>query len=229
MTVPSVITNIVYKKDRDRFWVFVNGSYCCSIRGRTFKGMSLFVGKEISCTQIEEMEKFHFKRVYNETSWEKEGVRLEKVKNLIDSFFLDIRVELTGFGAGSTEFILDHPEEQGRPDMELVLNETSKVVMAVEVTGTEVMRGSDYWVRPDKLEYAKNHPYENVWLVLHYAKPFEKFVVIKPDTDKEYPFVIKSIRGTDEKYVIFNDRSPEVVTVEHFREYLATMVFNALR
>ena len=43
------ITSIVHKPDRERFWIFVDGEYCVSIRERTFPAMGLSVGDEITC------------------------------------------------------------------------------------------------------------------------------------------------------------------------------------
>lgn len=220
----ALITNIIHKSDRDKYWIFVDNNYCCSIRARTFKGMTLSEGQEISCDEIKSMESFHFKNVYNEKSWEKEKVRLDKVKGLIDSFGLGVTVSITGFGANSTEMILEHPNEAGKPDIEIKSNSTSIVVMLIEVTGTEVMRGSDYWVRPDKLKYSQNHPEESVWVILHYSYPREKFVIIQPERDKEYYYTTINIRGTDEHYVIFNDASKEIRKTEEFRQQLELML-----
>ena len=71
-------------------------------------------------------------------------------------------------------------------------------------------------VSPDKLEYVRAHPEQEVWLILHYAEPQERFVFIRPSRSKHYQPVEKVIRGAKERYVEFTDDSPEVVPCELF-------------
>lgn len=97
-------------------------------------------------------------------------------------------------------------------------------MLLVEVTGTEVMRGQTYWVRPDKLNYAKNHPTEDVWLILHYMQPVEKYVFIKPNLSKNYTVSKKIIRESTELYIEFSDSDDEVVSQEEFKEHLSQKV-----
>ena len=94
-------------------------------------------------------------------------------------------------------------------------------MLSVEVTGTEQMRGTTYWVRPDKLAYVRAHPDQEVWLILHYAEPAEKFVFIRPSSAAADHIVVeKVIRGATEHYVEFTDDSPEVVSHDDFRANL---------
>ena len=220
------ITRIEHKSEKGRYWVFVDGKYCCSIRERTFPAMDLSVGMVATCDQIKDQENFFWKQQYGQAAWEKEGVRLGKVKALIDSIDARAQAQIVGFGAGSTEFIPEHPKEAGRPDIEVVTTDgRSLVLLAVEVTGTEQMRGDTYWVRPDKLAYIQVHPEQEVWLVLHYAEPNERFVFIRPSSSKtHYSAVTKVIRGATEYYVEFTDESPEVVSLEEFRANLSKKI-----
>ena len=96
------------------------------------------------------------------------------------------------------------------------------VLLFVEVTGTEAMRGDPtiYWVRPDKLKYANSHPAKDIWVILHYAKPVEKFVFIKPTAGKAYTYTNKDIRGAGERMVEFRDGEPEVKTQAEFQVHL---------
>lgn len=211
------ITRIQYKPEKGRYWIFIDGNYCCSIRERTFPAMELSVGMALTCDELQEREKFFWKRHYDRAAWEKEAVRLGKVKALIDAIDPRAAAQVVGFGAGSTEFIAEHPKEAGRPDIEVVTTDARQLpLLAVEVTGTEQMRGSSYWVRPDKLEYVRAHPEQEVWLILHYAEPQERFVFIRPSRSKHYQPVEKVIRGAKEHYVEFTDDSPEVVPCELF-------------
>lgn len=217
------ITDIRYHQPKDRYWIYIDGEYCTSIRARTFKGMALTVGLEVSCDQVKEMENFHFKNQYQNT-WEQEKVRIDKVSQLIYNINPYVRINVTGFGADSNEMIMAHPEEQGKPDIEVLLNDGSAVLMLVEVTGTHRMRGNDYWIRPDKLAYCQNHPEQNVWIILHYAEPTEKFIFVKPDGSKKYNYIVKNIKGTDEHYVSFSDRDEEVYSLQKFGDHLNSLV-----
>ncbi|MHB1880768.1 MAG: hypothetical protein ACYCPA_00930 [Acidithiobacillus sp.] len=214
------ITRIEYKADRERYWIFVDDKYCTSIRARTFPALNLEVGQTISCEQIKELESHHWKHAYGQNAWDKEKVRLGKVKGLIESFDSRVLVEIVGFGADTNEFISGHPTESGKPDLEVKLRDGGRILLLVEVTGTEFMRGTTYWVRPDKLKYSENHPTEDVWLVLHFLKPVEKFVFIKPNPQKHYSVSEKEIRGSIELYVEFSDFDQEVVPIEYFKNHL---------
>ena len=212
------ISRIEHKPDKQRYWIYVDGQYCTSIRERTFPALKLSVGVEITCAEIKERENFFWKQQYGPSSWEREGVRLGKVKALIDAIDPRAIADVVGFGAGSTQVIAEHPEESGRPDIEVVTTDGRRVVLlAVEVTGTERMRGDAYWVRPDKLAYIQAHPEQEVWLILHYAEPEERFVFIRPTPGKsDYKVVKVVIREATEHFVEFTDSSPEVVTFDVF-------------
>ena len=90
----------------------------------------------------------------------------------------------------------------------------------VEVSGTESKRGDDYWVRPDKLEYASSHPEQDVWIVLHYSQPEETVVYIKPDPQRQYPVTEVKIRGAIERFVFFSDGATEVVDAGVFASHV---------
>ena len=178
--------------------------------------MNLKVGQEISCQEVKDLENFHWKRTYDQISWEKEKTRLEQVVTLIQKIDSRLEVRIVGFGADTTKMILEHPTEPGKPDLDVYLAHNSTLVMKIEVSGTENMRGSTFWVRPDKLAYAQKHDEEDVWIVLHYAKPEARFVFIKPDAQKRYNYNEKTISGSVEHYVEFSDQDQEVVPYDRF-------------
>lgn len=219
MLLPK-ITAILDSTSGDRKRIFIDGAFCVQVRDRTFVAMKLFVGREISCADLRELEAHFWKHMYGEDSWEKEKTRLNRVRDLLR--WADERAEvfITGFGANTTEFIDGHPDESGKPDIEVKLKGHEICVLMVEVTGTERRRGSDYWVRPDKLSYAQSHEALDVWLILHYALPCEKFVIIKPKSRFRYTAQSFNIRGAVEHYVVFTDRSEEIVSLKEFKQYL---------
>jgi hypothetical protein len=215
------ITKITPRPERERVWVYVDGEFCCSIRERTFPAMGLHVGRQISCDEIKELEKFHWKHAYGAPAWQKEQVRLQKVKALIETIDPRLAANITGFGAGTDKFIAAHPKESGKPDIEVSTKDNpGAILLLVEVTGTEMMRGGDYWIRPDKLHYARNHPDQDAWIILHYAGPVERFVFIKPDGNREYPVKSIVIKGSTERYVVLDDSFPEIRQQKNFEAHL---------
>lgn len=209
--------------------VYIDGVKCIPVRERTWAAMGLKVGDEISCDELREREKFHWKREYQAVgAWEKEKVRLEKVKALLEGIAetvdKSVVVRIEGFGADTNAFIAEHPEESGKPDIAIRYGKEETTLILVEVSGTERMRGTTYWVRPDKLAYAENHPDIDVWIVLHYAEPEEKFIFIKPVAGEKNRVVSKEIRGSIEHYVEFDDANKCVVSKEVFRDHLISRI-----
>lgn len=226
------ITKIVHNSEKERYYIHVDGVYCASVRERTFPAMNIAVGSELTCDQVKELDNFHWKNVYGKknkdgkSSWDREKIRLKKVRSLIEDIDPRIEAEIVGFGADSIDMILEHPKESGKPDIEVHLRDTKAVLIFVEVTGTEVMRGDSYWIRPDKLAYAEAHPDQDVWIILHYATPSEKFVFIKPSPGKTYTPVPKVINESTELYVEFWDKDDEAIEFEEFKYHLVELVKN---
>lgn len=218
------ITEITYKPEKQRYWVFIDGVFCTSIRERTFPALNLAAGMEISCEKIRELENFHWKNAYNKESWEKEKIRLNKVVNLIENIDIRFKANIVGFGASTTEYIKEHPDEPGSPDIEVVLNDTGVIIIFVEVSGTEFMRGESYWIRKDKIEFIQNHPEKDIWVILHYSNIEEKFIFIKADLKKTYAVSSKTIKQATEYYVEFYPNSPELKSFQEFKSYLKNKI-----
>ena len=133
-------------------------------------------------------------------------------------------MSVVGFGADSALLIKEHPAEKGKPDLDVSLKANpGAVLMKVEVTGTERLRGAGYWVRPDKLAFAENHPDENTWIILHYSEPAERYVFLKPVPHKTYKRHHIDIRGAREIMCIFNDEDEEVKNLAAFTKHLADL------
>ncbi|MGE0083222.1 MAG: hypothetical protein AB7S75_02245 [Desulfococcaceae bacterium] len=162
---------------------------------------------------MKETERTIWKRIYAPL-WENEKRRIKRVKQWINKYLPKIDVVIAGFGADTTAYISQHPDEQGEPDLSLRFLDTE--IIALEVSGTEQKRGSGYWIRPDKLEYSKNHPERDVWIVLHYQKPKECFIWIKPDNQREYKYIKKNLKGAEEHYVVFDEADSEVKSSQEF-------------
>jgi len=217
----AIITGItVQQTDPDRLNIYIDGAFCAGVRKRTFQAMNLKVGDAISCEQLREQERFFWKQAYQNV-WKKEKVRIEKVAGLIKGLDGNVRVKIAGFGADTEALIKEHPDEKGKPDIDIMhaLNPEA-AILKVEVTGTERMRGKDYWVRPDKIAYAENHPEEDVWIILHFSEPQEIFIFIQPVKGKKYPRHHVEIRGAGEIFCVFRDSDEEVKSLQQFSEHL---------
>lgn len=222
--MPRITRISPQQSNPERLNVFIDGHFCCGIRQRTFQAMKLAVGSEISCEELKEKENFFWKQAYGQEAWQKEKVRLERVKAMIEEMDDRLMVRVVGFGADTNQLIARHPDEKGKPDLDVVLKSApDSVLLKVEVTGTEQRRGAGYWVRPDKLEYAENHPKEDVWIVLHYALPTEEIIFIRPEPHKKYECHRIEIKGAGEIMCVFQEGDPELKTPVAFAAHLRSL------
>ena len=169
----STITAIQHNqgKSKDRVYIYVDNEWCCSVRERTFLSLNVQIGSEINCESLKELEKFAFKNAYA-GSWvkEKEKERLEYVSKWLRKHInCDLEIIPTGFGASTTEYIAQHPDEKGEPDLTIKIWGMDITVLFLEVSGTDYMRGTDYWLRKDKVEYIQRHTEKDVWVALVYV------------------------------------------------------------
>jgi len=186
--------------------------------------MELNVGDEISCDELKEKEKYIWKILYQDT-WPEEKKRLDKVIQLIKSLNDNLDVNIVGFGADTTEFISKHPKIKGEPDLAIVHKQNKEqVLIRVEVSGTNFMKGTDYWIREDKIDYVQNHYDEDVWFILYYQNPIECFIFIKTIAEKRYEVYEENIHGATEYYCKFRHGDPEIHTQKQFGEYLDNLI-----
>lgn len=223
------ITNIQENKgtNKDRVYVFIDNEYCISIRARTWLAFKLQINDIADCEEIKKKEKLFWKQLYGKDSWKKEKVRLHYVSKWLEKYIPNIDIKITGFGANTTELIEEHPDEKGEPDMQILLKNTNTIVLFLEVTGTEQKRGTDYWIRPDKIDYIQKHFNKDIWVALHYADTRE-IIWIQPLKDIKYNYIEKNLKGAIEYFVIFNNTSEEVKTSQEFKDYLDSKVQNSI-
>lgn len=222
--MPKITSITEQKSNADRLNIFIDGEFCTGVRKRTFQAMNLKVGDEISCDSLKEQESFFWKQAYQDV-WKDEKVRIEKVAKLIERIDEQALVKIVGFGADTEMLIKEHPDEKGKPDIAVMHRlKPGITLLKVEVTGTERMRGADYWVRPDKIEYAENHPDEDVWIILHFSLPEEIFIFIQPVKGKKYERQEKVIRGAGEIFCIFKDGDEELKSQEQFSGHLTKKI-----
>lgn len=220
LIMPKITGISPQKSNTERLNIFIDGNFCTGVRERTFREMNLNIGDEISCEKLKEQENFYWKNAYKDV-WKNEKVRIEKVVKLIKSIDDNAMVAIVGFGADSDMLINAHPDEKGKPDIDVLHKHDPKsTILKIEVTGTERMRGTDYWVRPDKIEYAENHPDEDVWIILHYSEPTEIFKFIQPIKGKAYVRTEITIKGAGEIFCVFQEGDAELKTLEDFSAHL---------
>ena len=105
------ITRILHKTGRARYWIYVDYAYCTSVRERTFPALNLRVGQAISYDRIKELENHHWKHTYGKKAWDKEKVRPEIVKSLIEN----ISDEVSGVLFASIGVIHSHTRAEVEP------------------------------------------------------------------------------------------------------------------
>ena len=141
-----------------------------------------------------------------------------------------LKVELVGFGAGSSEYLpgkaSSHDHEKGSADLHVVGTN-----VYLEVTGPFskfVKEAEPIWVRPDKIENAKTHASQNKTVVVHVLASNGLMRVISLNEDflarydqGEFPVVEPTIRGTKETYISIPANHEVVRTWSDFVGYLA--------
>lgn len=147
----------------------------------------------------------YWKRRYQK-HWQKTSKRENTVLSLIkEAGFPD--AQLVGYGAGLTEYLSGSPKNKGKkkgdPDIRV-----PSVEVAVEVTGTDkesVGLQDDIWVRPDKIQNARDHPDRDTWIVHSLDREgVLRTVRLTRETIERLlsaPRIHPSIEGTIETYI----------------------------
>lgn len=147
-------------------------------------------------TTEDNMEKNQFWKKRYQHSWKEGNKREQLVKSLLEE--QGHKVYVNGFGAMSTEYKPENPEEAGIPDMYIEVN-GEKIYF--EVTGTDYHTEpkADIWVRPDKVKYAKKHGV-TVYCV-HVLSKINLVRLIKMNDIDSSKIIYPKIRGTVERYI----------------------------
>lgn len=187
--------------------------------------MNLQLGSEASCEEVRFRESHHWKLEYAKSgAWAKEQVRIKRVQEAIEAIDGRVMAKAVGFGTSTPHLLLDHPDEKGRPDIDVVLRASGRVLLSVEVTGTDQMRGKGLWLRPDKLDWADRHPEREVWYAFHYTRPAERIFFWRPASKQRREVREHRIRYSVERYVEIAEDDPGLRTVAAFGVYLHAKV-----
>ena len=176
------ITKIEQQKGNpNRVSIFING-FCMGAEKRIIENLKLKEGMEIRCDELYEKINLYWKEQYKE-KWKEEKERIDRVINKIKSKLPELKFEIFGFGADTDEMIRKHPTEKGIPDILIIYekNNFNYVLTFLEITGTQQMKETDnIWIRPDKFEFARNHPHLDIFIA-HYINNLDllRFVSTK--------------------------------------------------
>lgn len=198
------ITGFRRSQDGERVFVFLDGEYATSVRDLVFDALSLKRGMEITKEEIRDRDNFFWKNKYQKNGgWEREEPRLRRIEDCLRYCDRRFVISRAGFGAGSLEFIARHPQVSGSPDLS-VSDDLGNLIACVEVTGTEKMKGDadEFWVRPDKIRWARDNPGIESWVALHYAQPKERMRFFRPEPGREYLVEERWIGGSRERFAI---------------------------
>ena len=163
-----------------------------------------------------------WKKKYGPLSWKAGSTKEEKVKDIIEEE-CKCTCELTGLGAGKTDFLEGSAKSQGyeKGESDIRVNDTN---IGVEVTGPNVDyvgKSAVLWVRPDKIEYAISHPEKDGWVVHVLKKDFYMRAIhldesfIKDYQNKKFEIVHPRIKGVVETYVEIPACSEHVTNIEN--------------
>jgi hypothetical protein len=75
-----------------------------------------------------------------------------------------------------------------------------------------------------KIDYIQKHSEKDIWIILHYTAPIEKFVFIKADLKKSYKTSSEVIKQATEYYIEFHQSDTEVKSLEEFSLYLKNKI-----
>jgi len=164
--------------------------------------------------------------------WGKGNDREAVVKQLLEeNGFTVIKF---GFMAGSTEYSRASPDEKGKPDYKIVGNNGKEIIL-LEVTGTDVKsvkESSPIWIRPDKFQFASNHPEYECW----FGHVLDNLKIIRFSELKDgdlFNTVHPRIRDVTETYkaippdkAFLESKGHHLYTPEEFIAYLKTVLNN---
>jgi len=152
---------------------------------------------------------------YNDGQW-KGGVR--RVKKVIAAL-QEKGLDATPYAddALSEEYIKATSHERGEPDVKIAFKDR---IVLLEVTGPDINipATSGLWFRPDKLEYAENHPELEVWgaHIIEGPPALIRFIQFTPGMNKKYPTVRPTIRGTTETFKEIPANDTNILTLQQF-------------
>ncbi len=165
--------------------------------------------------------------------WGKSASREEMVKTIIEEE-TGYKVEYHGTGAGTTEFIDGKSKEKGSTDLHVIGTD-----IYIEITGPlsdKVREGSLLWFRPDKLNNAYLHRFDEntflvnnfqevgIWYIIHFDDDTIAYSEKSKKDGTDYKLIKPRIRHTQETYREVNPNTAYVsndlqVLIDYINSY----------
>lgn len=177
------------------------------------------------------MDDNYWKERYKGT-WSQSSEREKWLKEYIENV-TGLECAISGFGAGSDEYIAGSAKEHGHEIADPDINVVGTRIY-IEVTGplVRVRENSDLWFRPDKVEAANRHyadetkdtfmvnnfARQNLWFVIHVDEKFYNNC-----EQKKYRIVTPTIRGVTETYMEIPQNDECVKGLDSLIDYLKNL------
>lgn len=161
-----------------------------------------------------------WKDKYNKGQWVGGVRRVKKVMEALKSKGID--VEPYSDDALSTEYIDTTKHEKGEPDLKIKVGDNEEGIL-LEVTGPDINipKEAGLWFRPDKFEFAENHPDKEVWGAhVIEGQDLTRFVKFEKGTKDKYNIVNPPIRGTIETFKEIPANDSDLISFEDFCNYV---------
>lgn len=159
----------------------------------------------------------YWKEAYKDF-WKQSGEREEKIKSLIEEL-AGVKVQFAGLGSGSNDFITGDAGSNGfeKGSADLWIEGTN---IFLEITGPlseNVTSKDSLWIRPDKIENAKNNFPQKRSLILHCIdrENLIRVIILNEEFFRnydsgKYDIVTPFIRGRKERYAAIKPDDPSI-------------------
>ncbi len=143
----------------------------------------------------------YWREIYK-TEWHNGSLRVKIIKEMIQGIFplKDLKIEEGFMGESNQEILIGNPvtHQKGEPDF--YVKHRGKTLFNVEITGSFVnIKDSEMWIRPDKVQWAKEHPEPRTWAFFVYKDKILRFCVNEAD---DYPIEQRTPNGVIERFHI---------------------------
>jgi len=212
------------KKNKENVNIYIDDKFCTGAKKEMIHNLNLKVDDQIDCEELKAKINLFWKEKYKE-KWEEEKTRIIAVIEKLKRYFSDpkLKFEIFGFGTNTNQIIKNHPVEKGIPDIIIIYekNGFNYGIVLLEITGTQRMeKTDDIWIRPDKFEFAKNHPNLDIFIA-HYIndKDLLRFIDTKKLSELPKPEQ-QVINNTIESYIKLPYNHECIKSLDDFIEYL---------
>lgn len=222
----SKITQVQYDNKTGRAIIYVDYRFCAAIRQNVWDEMNLHEGSEISCARLRQKEAMVWRKFRKSSGIYPIKQAMTRIVQWFTKYLphLEARIIDFSFDHSSEKSSLDYPSARNDQNIGVFLKGTSTEIITLEVAVAEMQRGTNYWVRSDKVTYAQGQSQKDAWVVLYCKHPTERLTWIKPG-NKEYKHE-ELVGITNIHFVTFDDRSQEVYSSKNFCDYIQKKIDN---